>query len=164
MLADRDICTREDAEYVFGLEIECNLQLPEHNVVIQFCFGLGNRTILSAAFLDDQTVQKGREHDIAAFLKFGVVILFQPGADLVQRHLLLGFGKYGNHGCIIEIEDVTDSAQDIVALHGFLALGTSPLPDVRAAFSDFGCGFDDDFLLVATAAGTGSCSGPNTGE
>ena len=118
VLADIQVIQGQEGQGIFGFEIEGNFEFHEDDIVVQLLFRRGLWPVPFSAFFHDQTIEKSGKLQITELLIGRVIVFFQPVADLRPCHLETRQGKRRDHLRIVKIENVSDSAQDIVLGHG----------------------------------------------
>ena len=78
-----------------------------------------------AAFVEHQTVEKMSQHFIAAVHLGFVFLRQQPGLQVGQDYLVVGFAKHLEHLGVIDFEAVAQATQDIVIDHAGLLMKES---------------------------------------
>ena len=158
IFADRHVRQSEYCEYFLGLQIERDFQFSKHYVVIQRFFLVSRSSVLSAPFCYDETIQKSSKNEIAALLVARLILLFQPGADLVFRYSVTDLSNHSDHSVVVQIEYAANPSQDIVAFHDFRTLSTSPLSLAPASATFSGIASES----VGTQNQMRSLSSPNS--
>jgi len=117
VLAKREPCLLKEGQDIVGLKIQRNSQLHQDHIVGQMPFRGWLRVFAATTSGIDPTVKEDRHLHVINFLITGVGLLLEPGTNLLSGHRMIGTGKHVDHVVVIQIEDVTNSAQHIVMCH-----------------------------------------------